>query len=46
MESHRWSGHRAGRRDGAWEVLVDDWSRHVKASLAADPREFYAPAVA
>jgi NAD(P)-dependent dehydrogenase (short-subunit alcohol dehydrogenase family) len=23
------------------EVLVDDWSRHVKASLAADPSAFY-----
>ena len=26
---------------GAWEVVVDDASRHVKAMLAADPREFY-----
>ena len=32
-----------GIQAGAWEVLVDDWSRGVKASLAADPREFYAP---
>ena len=31
-----------GVQAGDWEVLVDDWSRHVKASLAADPREFYA----
>ena len=30
-----------GVQAGDWEVLVDDWSRHVKASLAADPREFY-----
>ncbi|MBJ7451725.1 MAG: SDR family oxidoreductase [Blastococcus sp.] len=35
-----------GIQAGAWEVLVDDWSRHVKASLAADPREFYAPQTA
>jgi len=35
-----------GVQAGDWEVLVDDWSRHVKASLAADPREFYSqPAV-
>jgi NAD(P)-dependent dehydrogenase (short-subunit alcohol dehydrogenase family) len=35
-----------GAQAGALEVLVDDWSRHVKASLAADPREFYSqPAV-
>lgn len=27
---------------GAAEVLVDDWSRHVKASLAQDPSVFYA----
>ena len=32
-----------GVQAGAWEVLVDDWSRGVKAALAADPREFYAP---
>lgn len=32
-----------GVQTGAWEVLVDDWSRGVKAALAADPREFYAP---
>jgi NAD(P)-dependent dehydrogenase (short-subunit alcohol dehydrogenase family) len=25
----------------AWEVLVDEWSRTVKDSLAADPRPFY-----
>ena len=30
-----------GVQTGAWEVLVDDWSRHVKASLAADPNQFY-----
>jgi NAD(P)-dependent dehydrogenase (short-subunit alcohol dehydrogenase family) len=35
-----------GVQAGDYEVLVDDWSRHVKASLAADPREFYAqPAI-
>ena len=32
-----------GVQAGDWEVLVDDWSRGVKAALAADPREFYAP---
>ena len=32
-----------GVQAGDWEVLVDDWSRHVKAALAADPREFYTP---
>jgi len=32
-----------GVQAGDWEVLVDDWSRGVKASLARDPREFYAP---
>ncbi|GAB3460457.1 SDR family oxidoreductase [Kineococcus endophyticus] len=26
---------------GAFEVVVDDWSEMVKASLAKDPREFY-----
>ncbi|MQA32865.1 SDR family oxidoreductase [Modestobacter roseus] len=31
-----------GVQAGDWEVLVDDWSRGVKAALAADPREFYA----
>jgi NAD(P)-dependent dehydrogenase (short-subunit alcohol dehydrogenase family) len=30
-----------GVEAGAWEVLVDDWSRHVKASVAGDPRLFY-----
>jgi NAD(P)-dependent dehydrogenase (short-subunit alcohol dehydrogenase family) len=25
------------------EVLVDDWSAHVKASLARDPADFYTP---
>jgi hypothetical protein len=23
------------------EILVDDWSRTVKSSLAGDPRDFY-----
>jgi NAD(P)-dependent dehydrogenase (short-subunit alcohol dehydrogenase family) len=32
-----------GVQAGDWEVLVDDWSRGVKASLARDPREFYRP---
>ncbi|MCZ2821694.1 SDR family oxidoreductase [Modestobacter sp. VKM Ac-2977] len=32
-----------GVQAGDWEVLVDDWSRGVKAALAADPREFYSP---
>jgi NAD(P)-dependent dehydrogenase (short-subunit alcohol dehydrogenase family) len=27
-----------------FEVVVDDWSAHVKASLARDPRDFYDPA--
>ncbi|MEY9935205.1 NAD(P)-dependent dehydrogenase (short-subunit alcohol dehydrogenase family) [Catenulispora sp. GP43] len=30
-----------GVEAGAWEVLVDEWSRSVKASLAADPHPFY-----
>jgi NAD(P)-dependent dehydrogenase (short-subunit alcohol dehydrogenase family) len=30
-----------GVEAGAWEVLVDDWSRHVKASVAGDPRLCY-----
>jgi NAD(P)-dependent dehydrogenase (short-subunit alcohol dehydrogenase family) len=30
-----------GVEAGAWEVLVDEWSRMVKTSLAADPRPFY-----
>ncbi|MCZ2806005.1 MULTISPECIES: SDR family oxidoreductase [unclassified Modestobacter] len=30
-----------GVQAGEWEVLVDDWSRGVKAALSADPREFY-----
>jgi NAD(P)-dependent dehydrogenase (short-subunit alcohol dehydrogenase family) len=30
-----------GVEAGAWEVLVDEWSRGVKTSLAADPRPFY-----
>lgn len=31
-----------GVETGEVEVLVDDWSRYVKASLAGDPAEFYA----
>lgn len=30
-----------GVEAGDWEVLVDDWSRTVKAALADDPRKFY-----
>jgi len=30
-----------GIEAGAWEVLVDDWSRTVKTALAEDPRKFY-----
>jgi NAD(P)-dependent dehydrogenase (short-subunit alcohol dehydrogenase family) len=30
-----------GLESGAWEVLVDDWSRTVKSALGADPRGFY-----
>ncbi|NHC46275.1 SDR family oxidoreductase [Motilibacter aurantiacus] len=30
-----------GVQDGDLEVLVDDWSRTVKASLAGDPAAFY-----
>lgn len=30
-----------GVEAGDWEVLVDDWSRMVKAALAEDPRKFY-----
>ncbi|RKS80071.1 short-subunit dehydrogenase [Motilibacter peucedani] len=30
-----------GVRAGRFEVLVDEWSRGVKASLAGDPAEFY-----
>lgn len=30
-----------GVEAGDIEVLVDEWSAHVKASLAADPSEFY-----
>jgi NAD(P)-dependent dehydrogenase (short-subunit alcohol dehydrogenase family) len=30
-----------GVEAGAWEVLVDEWSRTVKTALAADPRAFY-----
>jgi NAD(P)-dependent dehydrogenase (short-subunit alcohol dehydrogenase family) len=35
-----------GVQSGAIEVLVDDVSRYVKASLAADPAQFYAPSPA
>lgn len=35
-----------GVESGAIEVLVDDWSRQVKASLAHDPAAFYAEALA
>ncbi|HUQ61568.1 SDR family oxidoreductase [Lentzea sp.] len=35
-----------GLTDGAVEVLVDEWSRTVKAGLAADPAEFYAKVAA
>ena len=35
-----------GVEAGQLEVLADDWSRHVKASLAADPTAFYSPAAA
>jgi NAD(P)-dependent dehydrogenase (short-subunit alcohol dehydrogenase family) len=31
-----------GIEAGSWEVLIDDWSRSIKASLADDPRTFYA----
>jgi NAD(P)-dependent dehydrogenase (short-subunit alcohol dehydrogenase family) len=31
-----------GVEAGAWEVLVDDWSRFVKSSLVGDPQAFYA----
>ncbi|MEU5862197.1 SDR family oxidoreductase [Nonomuraea sp. NPDC047529] len=31
-----------GVEAGRWEVVVDEWSRTVKASLAADPGLFYA----
>jgi NAD(P)-dependent dehydrogenase (short-subunit alcohol dehydrogenase family) len=30
-----------GVEAGAWEVLVDEWSRTVKTALAGDPRDFY-----
>jgi NAD(P)-dependent dehydrogenase (short-subunit alcohol dehydrogenase family) len=35
-----------GVQSGAIEVLVDDASRYVKASLAADPAQFYAQSLA
>ena len=31
----------SGVEAGAREVVVDDWSAHVKASLAGDPKAFY-----
>ena len=31
-----------GLADGSIEVIVDDWSAMVKASLAGDPAVFYA----
>lgn len=34
-----------GLERGEIEVLVDDWSRMIKATLAKDPREFYGPAL-
>ncbi|MEO3745967.1 SDR family oxidoreductase [Plantactinospora sp. B5E13] len=34
-----------GVEAGKLEVLVDDWSAHVKASLARDPFEFYGPSL-
>lgn len=34
----------AGLESGAVEVLVDEWSRTVKASLAGDPSDFYSGA--
>lgn len=30
-----------GLERGDIEILADDWSRHVKASLAGDPKDFY-----
>jgi len=33
-----------GLEAGSWEVVADDWTAHVKASLSGDPRAFYAPA--
>jgi len=35
-----------GVQVGAIEVLVDDWSRHVKASVANDPALFYGESLA
>ncbi|MGI5212666.1 SDR family oxidoreductase [Plantactinospora sp. CA-290183] len=34
-----------GVEAGKLEVLVDEWSAHVKASLARDPFEFYGPSL-
>ena len=34
-----------GLEAGEVEVLADDWSRHVKAALAGDPRAFYGAAI-
>jgi NAD(P)-dependent dehydrogenase (short-subunit alcohol dehydrogenase family) len=33
-----------GLEAGLWEVVADDWTAHVKASLAGDPRDFYTAA--
>ncbi|GAB3657163.1 SDR family oxidoreductase [Glycomyces tarimensis] len=30
-----------GVENEEWEVLADDWSRHIKSSLSSDPRPFY-----
>ncbi len=30
-----------GVEAGAWEIVADEWTATVKASLAGDPREFY-----
>lgn len=35
-----------GLEENRLEALADDWSRHVKASLAGDPSAFYAPSPA
>lgn len=34
-----------GLERGEIEVLVDDWSRMIKAALAKDPQKFYGPAL-
>ena len=35
-----------GLEQGRIEVLVDDWSRMIKGTLAADPMQFYGPMLA